>query len=142
MLERYGHTGQKGLENALLRGAQNKGLHAMAGQHGKQRVIKEVGETQEATPAVLLPEVKGNETLVTSEVGHIQGLPMLRYPADDVLVKTQRLCWHRHVGCRAPEGAGVQHASHRIDAPEGCCRGAHEGRGTADRLIHNLVEIE
>jgi len=142
MLERYGHTGQKGLENTLLRGAQDKWLHAMAGQHGKQRVIEEDRETQEATPAVLLPEVKGNETPVTSEVGHIQGLPMLRYPADDIQVKAQCLRWHRHGGCRAPEGAGVQHASHCIDAPEGCCQGAHEGRGTAGRLIHNLVEIE
>src|SRR5262249_1803963 len=50
--------------------------------------------------------------------------------------------WHHHVGCRAPEGAGVQHASHCIDAPEGCCRGAHESCGTAGRLTHNLVEIE
>ena len=93
MLERYGNTGEKGMKNAPLLGAQDKWLHAMAGQHGKQRVIKEDGETYETAPAVLLPKVKCNETSVTSEVGHVQRLPMPRHPADGVLVKAQRRRW-------------------------------------------------
>src|SRR5215510_14426362 len=142
MLERYGNTGEKGMKNTMLLCAQDKWLHAMAGQHSKQRVIKEDGEPQETAPAVLLPEVKCDETSVVSEVGHVQGLPMPRHPADGVLVKAQRRRWHGYVGCRTPEGAWVQHTSRLINTPEGCCRGAHEPRDTTGRLTHNLVEIE
>src|SRR5437660_6933679 len=142
MLERYDNTGEKGMEYVLLLSAPDKWLHAMAGQHGKQCVIEENGEPQETAPAVLLPEIKGDETLVASEVGHIQGLPIPRHPADGVLVKAQRQRQRRAIACRTPEGAGVQHASRRIDAPEGGCGGVQEQRSTTGYLKHNRVKIE
>ena len=89
MLERYGNTGEKGMKNTMLLCAQDKWLHALAGQHSKQRIIKEDGEPQETASAVLLPEVKCDETTVVSEVGYVQGLPMPRHPADGVLVKAR-----------------------------------------------------
>ena len=72
----------------------------------------------------------------------MQGLPMPRHPADGVMVKAQRWRQRRASAWRTPEGAGVQHASRRIDAPEGGCGGVQEQRSTTGYLKHNLVKIE
>ena len=121
MLERYGNTGEKGMKNALLLCTQDKWLHAMAGQHGKQRVIRRMGRPRKLRQPCCCQKSSATKRLSPARSDTFRGC--LCRATQPMASWSKRSAEERHgyVGCRTPEGTGVQQASRLINTPEGCC---------------------